>query len=93
VGAGALFRDFERDAFHLEVQDSYHTPDEPGPFDLFLTGQHDGFDWFQPWLDLVSGVTQAGRVVRRARVVSVPHRDYTRWGLTVAEHNVAAATS
>jgi hypothetical protein len=39
----ALFRDFERDTFHLEVQDTYYTPDESGPFQLFLTGQHDDF--------------------------------------------------
>jgi hypothetical protein len=86
----ALFRDFERDAFHLEVQDTYHTPEESGPFHLFLTGQHDDFAWFQPWLDLAGSATAAGRVVRRVRVVTVPHADYTRWGLTVAEHNIAA---
>jgi hypothetical protein len=86
----ALFREFERDAFHLEVQDAYYTPDESGPFQLFLSGEHDDFAWFQPWLDLVRGATQAGRGVRRARVVTVPHGDYTRWGLTVAEHNIAA---
>ncbi|MGH3919018.1 MAG: DUF6879 family protein, partial [Pseudonocardiaceae bacterium] len=28
--------------------------------------------------------------IRRVRVVTVPHVDYTRWGLTVAEHNSAA---
>jgi hypothetical protein len=29
-----LFRIFTQDAFHLEVQDSYHTPEETGPFHL-----------------------------------------------------------
>lgn len=86
----ALFADFQRDAFHLEVQDSYHTPNESEPFQLFLNGQHDDFVWFQPWLNLVRRATSTGRVVRRARVVTVPHGDYTRWGLTVAEHNIAA---
>jgi hypothetical protein len=85
-----LFCDFKRDAFHLEVQDTYRTPDESGPFHLFLTGQQDDFAWFQPWLALVGNATRAGRVVRRVRVVTVPHADYTRWGLTVAEHNTAA---
>jgi hypothetical protein len=85
-----LFRTFKRDAFHLEVQDTYHTPDESGPFDLFRTGQTDDFEWLQPWLRLVRDVSAAGRRIRRARVVSVPHVDYTRWGLTVAEHNIAA---
>jgi hypothetical protein len=86
----ALFRDFERDAFHLEVQDAYHTPEESGPFHLFLAGEHDDFAWFRPWLDLVRSATHAGRVIRRTRVVTVPHGDYTRWGLMVAEWNIAA---
>ncbi|MGC7103113.1 DUF6879 family protein [Amycolatopsis lurida] len=86
----ALFAEFTRDAFHLEVQDTYHTPDETGPFQLFLTGQDDDYAWHRPWLDLVRTTTAAGRNIRRARVVSVPHVDYTRWGLVVAEHNIAA---
>ncbi|MGH3477509.1 MAG: DUF6879 family protein [Pseudonocardiaceae bacterium] len=85
-----LFRAFARDAFHLEVQDSYHTPDETGPFQLFLTGQEDNLAWHQPWLGLVQDVSAAGKRIRRVRVVTVPHVDYTRWGLTVAEHNIAA---
>jgi hypothetical protein len=84
------FRRFSADAFHLEVQDSYHTPDETGPFQLFLSGQPDDFAWHQPWLRLVREVTGADKCIRRARVVTVPHGDYTRWGLTVAPHNIAA---
>ncbi len=86
----ALFRDFDHHAFHLEVQDSYHTPEESGPFELFLTGRPDDFAWHQPWLDLVRQATDADRSITRVRVVSVPHVDYTRWGLVVAEHNIAA---
>ncbi|SMD11151.1 DUF6879 family protein [Kibdelosporangium aridum] len=86
----SLFRAFERYAFHLEVQDSYHTSEESGPFRLFLAGQPDDFGWHQPWLDLVRDATNAGKSVTRARVVTVPHGDYTRWGLTVAGHNIAA---
>ncbi|MGH3568902.1 MAG: DUF6879 family protein [Pseudonocardia sp.] len=86
----ALFHSFARTAFHLEVQDSYHTPDEAGPFKLFLTQQDDDFAWHQPWLNLVRNVTAAGKTIRRTRVVTVPHGDYTRWGLTVAPHNIAA---
>jgi hypothetical protein len=85
-----LFRAFDRSAFHLEVQDSYHTSEESGPFQLFLTGGNDDFDWHRPWLRLIREVTDAGKSVTRARVVSVPHGDYTRWGLNVAEHNIAA---
>jgi uncharacterized protein DUF6879 len=86
----ALFHTFARTAFHLEVQDSYHTPGEAGPFQLFLTQQNDDLAWHQPWLSLVRDVTEAGKIIMRARVVTVPHGDYTRWGLTVAPHNIAA---
>ena len=86
----ALFHTFTRTAFHIEVQDSYHTPDEAGPFQLFLTKQYDDLAWHQPWLNLVRNVTAAGKNIKRARVVTVPHVDYTRWGLTVAPHNIAA---
>ncbi|MQA25272.1 MAG: hypothetical protein GEU94_07340, partial [Micromonosporaceae bacterium] len=83
-----LFRGCERTAFHLEVQDSYHTPEEAGPFWLFLEGKPDDFAWHQSWLRLVREATQAGKRITRARVVTVPHVDYTRWGLTVAPLNI-----
>jgi hypothetical protein len=85
-----LFRSFTRSAFHLEVQDSYHTPEESGPFALFLAGKPDDFAWHQPYLRLVREAAAAGKAVTRVRVVTVPHVAYTRWGLTVAEHNIAA---
>jgi len=85
-----LFRSFVRTAFHLELQDAYHTPDEAGPFKLFLRGEPDDFAWHQPWLKLVREATQAGKVITRVRVVSVPHGDYTRWGLTIAPLNIEA---
>lgn len=85
-----LFRTFNRRAFHLEAQDSYHTPEEADPFHLFLTGQSDDLAWHQPWLNLVREVSSADKSIMRARVVTIPHGDYTRWGLTVAPHNIAA---
>jgi hypothetical protein len=85
-----LFRTFDRTAFHLEVEDSYHTPEESQPFQRFLDGAPDDFAWHQPWLQLVAETTKSGRSVTRARVVTVPHADYTRWGLTVAGLNIAA---
>ncbi|MET8364122.1 DUF6879 family protein [Micromonospora sp. NPDC005194] len=85
-----LFRTFSRTAFHLEVQDTYETPEESEPLKLFLEGKPDDFGWHQSWLQLVEEATSVGRSVTRARVVTVPHVDYTRWGLTVAELNIAA---
>jgi hypothetical protein len=85
-----LFRTVQRTAFHLEVQDTYHTPEESGPFQLFLNGRDDDLAWMQSWLALVTEATSAGKEITRARIVTVPHGDYTRWGLTIAEHNIAA---
>lgn len=85
-----LFRTFERTAFHLELKDSYHVPEESGPFSLFVDGKPDDFAWHQPWLNLVRQATNSGKVMTRARVVTVPHSDYARWGLSVAPLNVNA---
>jgi hypothetical protein len=85
-----LFRSFERSAFHLELQDSYHTPEEAGPFDLFLSGDPDDFAWHRPWLDQVRQAASTGRRFTRLRVVTEPHVAYTRWGLSVAPLNIEA---
>lgn len=85
-----LFRTFDQTAFHLELKDSYHVPEEAGPFDLFMEGKPDDFSWHQPWLRLVRAATQAGKSITRVRVVTVPHSDYARWGLTVAPLNIDA---
>ncbi|MDI6100969.1 hypothetical protein QLQ12_20350 [Actinoplanes sp. NEAU-A12] len=85
-----MFRSFERTAFHLEVRDAYHSPEESAPFQRFLDGEPDDFAWQRPWLDVVREVTEAGRSVRRLRVVPVPHHDYTRWLLSISRLNVEA---
>jgi hypothetical protein len=85
-----LFRTFERSAFHLELKDSYDTSEERGPFALFLAGKPDDFAWHEPWLSLVRETTQGERSISRVRIVSVPHTDYTRWGLTVTPLNIEA---
>ncbi|MBT8223982.1 MAG: hypothetical protein HKP61_08425 [Dactylosporangium sp.] len=85
-----LFRTCQRSAFHLEMQDEYHTPEEAEPFRRFLAGEDDDYAWHQPWLDLVSEVTTSGVIMTRARIVTVPHTDYVRWSLAVAPKNIAA---
>jgi hypothetical protein len=84
------FRSFERTAFHLEVRDVYHAPEEAEPFRRFLRGEPDDSTWQRPWLDLVRAVTGTGRSVRRLRVVPVPHQDYTRWLLDISGRGVEA---
>lgn len=84
-----LFREFGREAFQLQVRE---VPAGHGAaaFQRFLTGEGDDLGWRQGWLELVRDAVAAGRSIRRVRVVSVPHGDYTRWGLTVAARDVAA---
>ncbi|MGW0324235.1 DUF6879 family protein [Nocardia sp. NPDC003183] len=86
-----LLRSARQEAFHLEVQDTYSTPDETQPFRDFLNGgPADDYSWLRGWLDLVEETAARGVAVRRARVVTVPHTDYTRWLLEVSYQNAAA---
>jgi hypothetical protein len=85
-----ILRTFEESAFHLEVQDTYHSTVESDPFRRFLDGVPDDFGWLQPWLHQVRLTTESGRHIERVRVVSVPHGDYTRWSLTLTPHNIEA---
>ncbi|MFD4438965.1 DUF6879 family protein [Nocardia sp. NPDC058519] len=86
-----LLRSARQEAFHLEVKDTYTTPNESEPFREFLAGgSADDYEWLRGWLDLVAETTARGVNVRRARVVTVPHTDYTRWLLEVSHQNAAA---
>ncbi|MCM6778132.1 hypothetical protein NDR87_32085 [Nocardia sp. CDC159] len=85
-----LFRSDWQVAVHLELEDTYTTPEEAEPFRKFLEGEPDDYAWFSDWADLVRDLTTNGRTMRRVRVVTVPHVDYTRWSLVVAARNEAA---
>lgn len=69
----------ERDAFHLELKDAYATAIEDGPFAKWLKGEPDDFAWLQPWQARIRNATQAGKTVRRVRVISEPLTDYIKW--------------
>ncbi|WP_024802885.1 DUF6879 family protein [Nocardia sp. BMG51109] len=86
-----LFRtgEWER-AFHLETQDEYLVADEHEPFRKFLAGEPDDYEWCRSWDDLIRDVTARGKQVHRVRLVSIPHVDYTRFGLTIAPLNIEA---
>ncbi|MFD6400132.1 DUF6879 family protein [Nocardia sp. NPDC060249] len=89
-GFAELFGRTTRDAFHLEVQDTYAVDLENGPYARWLAGEPDDYGWMTPWLDQVADLTASGATVRRVRVVSRPHTDYTRWCLHVAQENIRA---
>ncbi|GAB2675786.1 DUF6879 family protein [Nocardia goodfellowii] len=85
-----LFHESTREAFHLEVQDTYETPEESEPFRKFIQNEADDYMWFQPWLNHVRETTSRGVAVKRARVVTTPHTDYTRFAKDVARFNIEA---
>ncbi|WP_040864996.1 DUF6879 family protein [Nocardia exalbida] len=85
-----LLRTCKREAFHLEVLDSYAEPNEHEPFRRFLADEPDDYAWFQPWTELVQEATSRGVAVTRVRIVTEPHTDYTRFALAVAALNVRA---
>jgi hypothetical protein len=81
-------------AVHLEMRDSYAVDYEKGPFADWRAGfRHDPADrasWWRPWLDLIQETVGRGVVVRRARVVSEPVSEYTRFLYDGTFTNVAA---
>ncbi|MEU2040952.1 DUF6879 family protein [Nocardia niwae] len=85
-----LLRTCKREAFHLEVLDTYAEPNEHEPFRRFLADEPDDYAWFQPWTELIQETTSRGVAVTRVRIVTEPHTDYTRFALAVAALNVRA---
>jgi hypothetical protein len=79
-----------RRAFHLELRDTYNVASEDEPFRRWLHGEPDDYGWHADWLGFVRRVTAAGVLVQRVRIVSVPHADYTRWGLDISRLNIDA---
>ncbi|MFE3558601.1 DUF6879 family protein [Streptomyces sp. NPDC059193] len=79
---------------HLEMRDAYAVDYETGPFAEWRAGhRHDPADrasWWRPWLDLVSATVARGVSVRRARIVSEPVSEYTRFLYDGTFTNVAA---
>ncbi len=79
-----------RRAWHVELRDTYNVAGEDEPFAKFLAGQREDAVWLEPWLSFVREVTASGTLVQRARIVTVPHGDYTRWGFAVAPSSISA---
>src|SRR6478752_6491802 len=89
-----LIRSAAYSAVHLEFRDSYWIDYEDEAFAKWRDGHRLDRDnresWWRPWLDLVQEVTAKGVVVRRARVVSEPPSEYTRFLHSFTFTNVAA---
>jgi hypothetical protein len=88
----SYFGTFRRVALHLEMRDTYGVPNEADRFARFLEtgGRGDTAeatdDDRRTWLTMIRNAVQAGKTVRRARIVSEPVTDYIRfeWAGTVA---------
>ncbi|MFI0978138.1 DUF6879 family protein [Streptomyces sp. NPDC021093] len=80
---GELLESCQRSAVHLEMRDHYDDPDEKPRVDAWKAGHRpdpdDRASWWRPWLDMVSETVARGVVVRRARIVSEPVSEYTRY--------------
>jgi hypothetical protein len=74
-----LIDSFQREALHLEMRDSYGTAAEIPHLAKWEAGEPDDPGWLQPWFDRVRAATEAGKVFRRARIISEPVSDYQKW--------------
>ncbi|MFM9448443.1 DUF6879 family protein [Streptomyces acidiscabies] len=88
-------REARHAAVHLEMRDSYNVDYEKGPFADWRAGNGrnpdaDRSTWWRPWLDLVQETVNRGVVMRRARIVSEPVSEYTRFLHDGTFTNVAA---
>jgi hypothetical protein len=86
-----LCETFEHTAFRLETRDRYLDAEEQEPIRRFLAGEKPDDAWFMDWYESVERLTASGRQMKRVRVVSEPHSDYTRFGVDLARRlNVPA---
>ncbi|MGH3707890.1 MAG: DUF6879 family protein [Pseudonocardiaceae bacterium] len=78
-----LLTTFRREAVHLEMRDVYATTIEETRFQTWLRGQPldpgAEAEWWRPWRELMTRTNQAGKKLRRLRIVSEPVTDYIRF--------------
>jgi hypothetical protein len=78
-----LLDTFEKEAVHLETRDVYATDIERDRFNTWLRGEPldpaAETEWWQRWRNFMSRNNDAGRVLRRLRIVSEPVTDYIRF--------------
>ena len=85
-----LLAGFGREAVHLEMRDAYGTAVELPYLARWAAGEHDDLRWLQGWCALLGEHVEAGKSVRRARIVSEPLSEYQRWSYSIAHPMVEA---
>jgi hypothetical protein len=85
---------FRHEAVHLEMRDIYATNIEKDRFATWLRGEPLDPDaeaqWWRPWFELMKRNSDAGKTLRRLRIVSEPVTDYIRFEWLDAAQLVAA---
>jgi Family of unknown function (DUF6879) len=72
------------------MRDAYGTEAELPHLRKWLAGEPVDTDWLEPWFALVRAGTAAGKVFKRARIVSEPVSDYQKWVLQDSHRYVEA---
>ena len=89
----SLIAGFNREAMHLEMRDVYAAADHDR-FRKWLAGEPFGpeheADWWRAWREMMRQHREAGRILRRLRVVAEPVTDYIRFEWRDAEQLVKA---
>lgn len=89
-----FFTTFQHKALHLEMRDTYTVNDETGRFRWFLEkgyrDHHAEAEQRRPWMTLIQNGAAAGKVFRRARIISEPVTDYIRYEWEGTTRNVEA---
>jgi hypothetical protein len=74
---------FRREAVHFEMRDVYATDIERDRFQTWLRGEPLDPDaeaeWWRPWFEMMKRHIEAGKTLRRLRIVSEPVTDYIRF--------------
>lgn len=85
-----LVKAIKHSAVHMETRDAYGTSVELPHLAKWAAGEPDDLEWLQGWCSTVREHVEAGRTVKRTRVVSEPLSDYQRWAYGVAQPMVDA---
>jgi hypothetical protein len=85
---------FTHEAVHVEMRDVYATDVERDRFTTWLRGEpldpESEAEWWRPWFELMQRNNDAGKTLKRLRIVSEPVSDYIRFEWLDAGQLVAA---
>jgi hypothetical protein len=88
-----LIAGFRREALHLEMRDIYAAADH-SRFRKWLAGEtldpRQEAEWWRPWQEMMGRHREAGRTLRRLRVVSEPVTEYIKFEFLDAAELVRA---